>query len=456
MKHTLYVWLVALLVISLAPVQALSMPAEDAATSGKPFDAIAIQMQQGDTKKIDSNVWLTYVETERQNKKVCERFTLTYTDLPAAPVKKTTPAKVTVTAVPLAEIAPKETAVDAVTALIEASKKATVKNPDPLLDIVEPGAVEKDIVGASTVATIVVDADALEAVAVVEPTKPEQVKIDSLFDRVATLARDIGREEYILFTTNEDKVAEALVKFLHKKGFYLDAGRNGWQADVQKFVDYNKINLVTFDRDLRLAQKELVLAQLYTYNALLLLMHGKQDAAEMAYNNAVDHYKKYQAPIDRLNTEMHRWKLPVEYRETLCVALGETIPPLTVQQKDDRDRTVTVIYNPLAVPAPAPEPIVSVEAVEPTTVDEKTLTKTKTPERNTCVVDGEKVPIGTRMNGQYCDVTKNMQDQKADGDAAENSYECLSNESRNGICVNSLNILERLWRGFLRLFGIFR
>ena len=191
----LSVCMALLLVFSIVPVHALSMPAiapyqkeieiegpDDEVDEieqgkgleipeGQPFDAVALQIRQGDSEQIDSNVWLTYLgpETDKKSKNVCERFVLTYTDVyymvedaaraegfAAAPkaarveaidavpraVQSLAPLQKTQEASKLAE----EQKAEEVQMDVAVQAWTTNHNPEPLLEIVSPGSVEKEIV----------------------------------------------------------------------------------------------------------------------------------------------------------------------------------------------------------------------------------------------------------------------------------------------------------------------
>ncbi len=67
-------------------------------------------------------------------------------------------------------------------------------------------------------------------------------------------------------------------------------------------------------------------------------------------------------------------------------------------------------------------------------------------------VDKNCVPIGTRTRRQYCDIDRNMKDQKYEHSSCNNNYECRSN-----LCINNKCMSPSLWQRFLdwleRMFG---
>jgi hypothetical protein len=70
------------------------------------------------------------------------------------------------------------------------------------------------------------------------------------------------------------------------------------------------------------------------------------------------------------------------------------------------------------------------------------------------------LPYGTRIEQKgvalYCDIDSLLQEQKNDGDAANNDYECKSNSARYGTCENvaeQTNIINKIFGWLSRLFG---
>ena len=134
-----------------------------------------------------------------------------------------------------------------------------------------------------------------------------------------------------------------------------------------------------------------------------------------------------------------------------CLVQGEVGYPIILYEK--KDSAVLVGYNVWKDDSSFDDDAAMTDD------SDKPQKKKTTKKSGLCTVDGDgEVPIGTRLNvegiSQYCDpLTKKMQNQKVDGAVAENDYECFSNEARNGLCVNSLNFLERIWKAIAGIFG---
>ena len=138
--------------------------------------------------------------------------------------------------------------------------------------------------------------------------------------------------------------------------------------------------------------------------------------------------------------------------KTFCILPGEVGYPIMLYEK--RNNGVLVGYNAWKGENP------SSYAARGAGVNALQQTKPfKDKDEDSCQVEGNgAIPVGTRLNvegkSQYCDaLTKKMMVQKQDGEQAENDYECLSNEQNNGQCVNSLNILQKIWKGITGIFG---
>lgn len=135
--------------------------------------------------------------------------------------------------------------------------------------------------------------------------------------------------------------------------------------------------------------------------------------------------------------------------KTFCILPGEVGYPIILYEK--KDDGVLVGYNAWKGENPSYYVAANGQARQ---------TSYGSPqEKDSCQVEGNgAIPVGTRLNvedkSQYCDaLTKQMMVQKQDGEQAENDYECLSNEQNNGRCVNSLNILQKIWKGITSIFG---
>jgi len=69
-----------------------------------------------------------------------------------------------------------------------------------------------------------------------------------------------------------------------------------------------------------------------------------------------------------------------------------------------------------------------------------------------CLYGESCLPIGTRVDGQYCDIGRNLVEQvEADG-VCENNFECDSNVCVNGECVSG-NLLQKIIDWFGKFFG---
>ena len=82
-----------------------------------------------------------------------------------------------------------------------------------------------------------------------------------------------------------------------------------------------------------------------------------------------------------------------------------------------------------------------------------------------CIVGKECLPFGTRLVPSggvplYCHTDYSNPQQKSDGSACQNNYECLSNSCGSGVCINlqeelsaQRNILEQILGWLSKLFG---
>jgi len=66
---------------------------------------------------------------------------------------------------------------------------------------------------------------------------------------------------------------------------------------------------------------------------------------------------------------------------------------------------------------------------------------------NSCII------FGTRANGTYCDISKTFINQKELNTACENNYECKSNDCKDGKCVSTYSLLERILNFFKGIFS---
>ncbi len=355
-------------------------------------------------------------------------------------------------------------------ARVEQTVTGDVKNADGVFALVEPSAEDKTILGTTVYDRTVVDVNGLTAAKALTPK--DKTRSEVLFNQVVVLAKNVGREDYLAFTIDEDKVADALVMLLRSKNLNLigpyTPGKGTWEAEVQAFITYNKINVASFESDVRLAQKELLLAQINAYNSLLLLQNNQVDDAEKHYAEGMTHYEAFQKVLTRIEAEVYRWKALPRNDGTkdktagneFCIVPGEVGYPIILYEKDEQQQRVLVGYNNGIADRAVKRVGDYVDAKEVTDKTKTRKTKAKnSKQEGSCIVEGDgAVPVGTRVSidgvSMYCDaLTKKMQDQKADGDEAENNYQCESNESRNGICVNSLNFLEKIWKTITGIFG---
>ncbi|MDP3916885.1 MAG: hypothetical protein Q8Q42_01195 [Nanoarchaeota archaeon] len=105
---------------------------------------------------------------------------------------------------------------------------------------------------------------------------------------------------------------------------------------------------------------------------------------------------------------------------------------------------------------------VGVDTIIAVPIDEKYMSTDEFIPASGCrISDRNIVPVSTRMSfdgkeSQYCDVDGKMKTQKADGEAAENNYECKSNNSEYGTCANlkeQAYILQKIFSWLSRIFG---
>ncbi len=75
----------------------------------------------------------------------------------------------------------------------------------------------------------------------------------------------------------------------------------------------------------------------------------------------------------------------------------------------------------------------------PTIQTTQTSLETSTPTTiscSGCQVEGRCLPFGIRISNKFCDIDSSMKEQVADGQACQNSYECISNFCASSICEN--------------------
>ncbi len=61
------------------------------------------------------------------------------------------------------------------------------------------------------------------------------------------------------------------------------------------------------------------------------------------------------------------------------------------------------------------------------------------------------IPIGVRVGNSYCDIDRNLKEQKIDGSLCNNMFECKNNVCIDGKCIQT-NLIEKILRWFQRLF----
>ena len=74
-----------------------------------------------------------------------------------------------------------------------------------------------------------------------------------------------------------------------------------------------------------------------------------------------------------------------------------------------------------------------------------------------CLVEGKCLPVGMRVEGQYCFADGLMHEQKAMGAACENSFECKKGACNEGACVNVVQKGKGWWASIKEfVYRIFR
>ena len=71
---------------------------------------------------------------------------------------------------------------------------------------------------------------------------------------------------------------------------------------------------------------------------------------------------------------------------------------------------------------------------------------------NGCNSQGTCIPVGTRVEGYYCDINNELKAQNALDVNCNNNYECASNVCVNNQCIKP-SILRKILDWFSRLFG---
>ena len=69
-----------------------------------------------------------------------------------------------------------------------------------------------------------------------------------------------------------------------------------------------------------------------------------------------------------------------------------------------------------------------------------------------CLYGGSCLPIGTRVEGKFCDIGRDLTEQLGDEGTCENNFECGSNVCVNGKCISG-GLLEKILDWFKKLFG---
>lgn len=72
---------------------------------------------------------------------------------------------------------------------------------------------------------------------------------------------------------------------------------------------------------------------------------------------------------------------------------------------------------------------------------------------NGCLYNNNCIPYGTKLEGKYCSITKQLLTQKELYESCDNSYECKSNECSNQECVSTYSLLEKILNWLNNLFG---
>ena len=85
------------------------------------------------------------------------------------------------------------------------------------------------------------------------------------------------------------------------------------------------------------------------------------------------------------------------------------------------------------------------------------LDETQTGKCSSCLTIGNNgqfvcVPFGTRYNEQYCDISQQFLKQKQLEVKCENDYECLNNDCKDGKCVSTYSLLEKILDFLKNLF----
>lgn len=479
-----------LLIFSILPVYALNDPTigaypEDKTTDvayspetsvsfapTEPFDGTpeTFWLTKGQTQSFEQGVSLTYLGSSA-NQKIgadtpkgipsggfCEQFQITYYTHQEVSGKDVSGKEV------MPDVYPEQGRI--VPTSVSFAPAPVLTTPQQVEHYIKPTSLTKKTLGQDAYDAAVVDKSTLVAL----PAPLDAAASEVLMKRIIDLALLVGGEVNTAFTFNDEDVAQALANILHSKGVQMSQNSEGWKSEnIQEFIKYNSIDVNQFFLNVREAQKELSLAQIQTYNAVLYMSAYDLSHAEIALSDAQAHYTLYRPLMDKVMAEINRWQplpvraLPQEGKtpaiptgksgnsKVFCLVPGEVGFPIILYEK--KDDAVLVGSTSLKM------------KIETLPAKDMQKTPTKKPAdivrkdaEASCAVDGKTVPVGTRLNvdgvSQYCDpLTHKLFDQKQDAEQAENNYECLSNESRNGQCVNSLGFLERIWKTITGIFG---
>lgn len=125
------------------------------------------------------------------------------------------------------------------------------------------------------------------------------------------------------------------------------------------------------------------------------------------------------------------------------------------------------------VQKPVPETKSAIESISPPeqstiTTEVKPVQDSKPPAepdcRSGCLLDEQCIPYGQRLLikelQMYCGLNGNFEEQRAEGQSCQNSYECKSNQCSNAVCVDlskqlaeTNTLLEKIASWFRKLFG---
>lgn len=69
-----------------------------------------------------------------------------------------------------------------------------------------------------------------------------------------------------------------------------------------------------------------------------------------------------------------------------------------------------------------------------------------------CNYNGNCIPVGVRVENNYCDIDRNIKSQLDAGESCNNNYECSSNVCVNSECI-SPNFIQKIINWLKKLFG---